>query len=184
VRTDRAGQSALLLLDAVEILDRERIPYVVIGAFALSALGVVRASRDADALLQVSHARLIKLRALFEASGFETTIRRGDREDPIPGMLIVRDSYGNQVDLLEGLRGLDPDTFSRSLKVAFLKHEICIASREDFIAMKCFAGGPQDVLDARAAYDTAPGPVNIDLLRALTRRFGREASDHLERVLA
>ena len=27
-----------------------------------------------------------------------------------------------------------------------------IVGREDFIAMKCFAGSPQDLLDARSAY--------------------------------
>ena len=49
--------------------------------------------------------------------------------------------------------------------------------------MKCFAGGPQDVLDARSAYHSALGPVNLDLVRALTRRFGRDAADKLEQVL-
>jgi hypothetical protein len=40
VRTQRAGQSALLFLDVVEILAREHIDYLVIGAFALSAHAV------------------------------------------------------------------------------------------------------------------------------------------------
>lgn len=50
-----------------------------------------------------------------------------------------------------------------------------IAGREDFIAMQCFAGSPQDLLDARSAYQAAPGPIDPDLLRTRTvaRRFGR-----------
>jgi hypothetical protein len=56
--------------------------------------------------------------------------------------------------------------------------------REDFIAIKCFAGGPQDMIDARSAYRSAQGPVDVDLLRTVTRRFGREAADKLEQVLA
>ena len=59
-----------------------------------------------------------------------------------------------------------------------------IVGREDFIAMKCFAGGPQDIMDARSAYRSAQGPVDLDLLRAVTRRFGRDAADKLEEVLA
>jgi len=62
--------------------------------------------------------------------------------------------------------------------------DLRIVGREDFIAMKCFAGGPQDILDAKSAYLGAQGPVNLDLLRTLTRRFGREAADKLEEVLA
>jgi hypothetical protein len=59
-----------------------------------------------------------------------------------------------------------------------------IVGREDFIAMECFAGSPQDILDAQSAYHSAQGPVDLDLLRAVARRFGRDAADRLEQVLA
>jgi hypothetical protein len=174
VRTQRAGQSVLLLLDVVEILQQENIEYAVIGAFALSAHGVVRASTDADALLST----------LFDRAGFRTELRRGDAEDPIPTMLFLHDGYNNHVDLLGGLRGMDPAVFSRTVNVPFMDVNLRIVGREDFIAMKCFAGGPQDILDAQSAFDSAQGPVDLDLLRAVTRRFGRDAADKLEQVLA
>jgi len=40
-RTTAPGQSALLLLDAVEVLTREGIRYAVIGAMAASLHGIV-----------------------------------------------------------------------------------------------------------------------------------------------
>jgi hypothetical protein len=184
VRTQRAGQSALLLLDVVEILQQENFEYAVIGAFALSAHGVVRASTDVDALLFTTPERLANLRALCDRAGFRTDLRRGDADDPIPTMLILHDGYNNRVDLLGGLRGVDPAVFSRSVDVPFMDVNLRIVGREDFIAMKCFAGGPQDILDAQAAFDSAQGPVDLDLLRAVTRRFGRDAADKLEQVLA
>jgi len=184
VRTSRAGQSALLLLDAVEILQRENINYAVIGAFALSVHGAVRASTDVDALLFTTPEHLTILRTLFERAGFRTELRRGDAEDPILSMLTLRDGYNNQVDLLGGLRGMDPGIFDRTVEVPFIGVNLRFVGREDLIAMKCFAGGPQDILDARSAYRSAQGPVNLDLLRALTRRFGRDAADALEQVLA
>lgn len=183
MRTTRPGQSALLLLDAVEILRQESVDYLVIGAFALSVHGVVRASRDVDALLSIAPGRLAELRAGFERAGFGTILRRGDANDPIPAMFILTDPHGNQVDLLGGLRGLDPKAFSRGIEVPFLGETLRIVGREDFIAMKCFAGGPQDILDARSAYHGAPGPVDLDLLRTVTRRFGRDAADRLESVI-
>jgi len=64
------------------------------------------------------------------------------------------------------------------------KLNLRIIGREDFIAMKCFAGGPQDILDAQSAYRSAQGPVDLDLLRRVARRFGRDAADNLEQVLA
>lgn len=184
MRTDRAGQSALLLLDVIEILKREKLDYLVIGAFALSAHAVVRASSDVDALLHISYAQLTKLSSRFESAGFMATLRPGDAEDPILGMLVLGDAHGNRVNLLGGLRGLDPKVFSRAIEVTFLNENLRIVSREDFIAMKCFAGGPQDMADARSAFRAAQGPVDLDLLRAAARRFGRDAADKLEEILA
>jgi predicted nucleotidyltransferase len=183
VRTARPGQSALLFLDVTEILARENIDYVIIGAFALSAHGVVRASSDVDALLYVSYPRLARISTMFEAAKFGVTLRRGDDDDPILSMLVLTDGYGNRVELLGGLRGLDPKVFSRAIEVQFYGVNLRIVGREDFIALKCFAGGPRDLEDARAAFEAAQGPVDLDLLRAVTRRFGREAADRLEEIL-
>ena len=76
------------------------------------------------------------------------------------------------------------ELFSRTMKIPFMGLTLRIVGREDFIAMKCLAGGPQDLIDARSAYRNAPGPINLDLMRTVTRRFGREAADKLEEVLA
>jgi predicted nucleotidyltransferase len=184
VRTLRAGQSALLFLDVVEVLVRENVDYLVIGAFALSAHAVVRASNDVDALLSASYRRLAELSTLFEAAGFNVTLRRGDEDDPILSMLVLSDTHGNRVELLGGLRGLDPEVFLRAIEVPFQGVDLRIVGREDYIAMKCFAGGPQDLADARAAFEGAQGPVDLDLLRAVTRRFGRDAADRLEELVA
>jgi hypothetical protein len=184
MRASRPGQSALLLLDAIELLRRENIDYLVIGAFALSVHGVVRASRDADALLRISLSGITRLQHMFEVAGFQVTLRQGDADDPIPMMLVLSDSHGNQVDLLGGLRGLDPKVFSRGIEVPFLGDTLRFVGREDFIAMKCFADGPQDLLDAKDAYLGAEGPVDLDLMRRITRRFGRDAADRLEGMFA
>jgi hypothetical protein len=184
VRTQHAGQSVLLFLDAVGILQREKVNYAVIGAFALSVHGTVRATMDVDAVLFAPLRRLANLSTAFDNAGFRTELRRGDPDDPVPAMLILRDVYDNQVELLGGLRGMDPEVFSRTVEVPFMGVSLRFVGREDLIAMKCFAGGPQDVIDARSAYRGAQGPVNIDLLRTVTRRFGRDAADKLEEVLA
>ena len=156
----------------------------MIGAFALSVHGAVRATTDVDALLFTTPGRLAELSILFKQTGFGTELRHGDANDPIQGLLVLSDSYGNHVELLGGLRGMDPQVFSRALEIQFRDQSVRVVGREDFIAMKCFAGGPQDVLDAISAYRAAQGPLDLDLLRTVTRRFGRDAADKLEQVLA
>jgi len=184
VRTQKLGQSALLFLDVVQILQLEKVNYAVIGAFALSVYGEVRGTMDVDAVLFTPPQNLTTLRAVFDRTGFATELRRGDADDPIPCMLVLSDDYGNRVELLGGLRGMDPEACLRTVEIPLLGVNLTIVGREDFIAMKCFAGRPQDVLDAQSAYRGAEGPVNLDLLRAVTRRFGRGAADNLEKVLA
>ncbi len=53
MRTRRSGESALLLLDVVDLLAREQVGYAVVGAMAASVHGVLRASMDADAVSEL-----------------------------------------------------------------------------------------------------------------------------------
>jgi predicted nucleotidyltransferase len=183
LRARQAGQSVLLLLDVVAVFKDQAIDYAVIGAVAASVHGELRATADADALISVTAAKLARLGSTFKNLGFETELRRGDADDPIPAMLIIGDTHGNRVDLLGGLRGLDPRSFSRTVEIRFSGESLRIIGREDFIAMKCYAGGPQDIADARAAFNGAQQPIDLDLLREVTRRFGRTAADILEHVI-
>jgi hypothetical protein len=170
-------------LDVVEILARENIPYAVIGALAASVHGAVRASMDADLLLFAGVQAADGLHDAFQDAGFLTQLTRGDLEDPIPGLLRLHDSHGNRVDLLLGLRGMDPAAVSRVIEVPFQGASLAFIGREDFIAMKVFAGGPLDLVDAARAVAAAGTSLDLELLRQLARRYGREAGETLERLL-
>jgi len=178
------GQSILLLLDVAAVLEEQDIEYAVIGAMAASVYGFIRATTDADALVSLGVPKLRRLEKALKKAGFSTDLRHGDAEDPIPALLAVTDRHGNRVDLLAGLRGLDAAAFSRAITVPFSGSSLRVIGREDFIAMKCFAGGPQDLADARHAFKAARERIDIDLLRKLSRRFGRQAADMLEQVVS
>lgn len=177
------GQSALFLLDVAAVLTEQEIEYMVIGAMAAAVHGSIRATTDADALVSVGKSKLAQLKGVLKKAGFNVELRSGDADDPIPALLVLGDKHGNRVDLLCGLRGLEKDVFSRAITVPFLGSSLRVVGVEDFVAMKCFAGGPQDLADARAALKTASEPINVDLLRRLSRRFGRPAADALEQLL-
>jgi hypothetical protein len=177
------GQSILLLLDVAQLLVKERVDYAVVGAMAGAVHGTIRATTDADALVSVALPRLGQLEKAFRKAGFRSELRRGDPQDPIPAMLVLSDRHGNRVDLLAGLRGLDPEVYSRLITVPFRGATLRVVGREDFIAMKCFAGGPQDIADARDALQTPGARTDMALLRQVTRRFGRAATDILESLL-
>ena len=139
---------------------------------------------DADAVLSLTAAELGSLERKFKAEAFQTELRRGDPEDPIAALLALTDRYGNRVDLLAGLRGLEAEAFSRAIDVPFAGEVLRVAGREDFIAMKVFAGGPQDLTDARSALAAAQGSLDLSLLRRLAKRYGHAASESLEALLS
>ena len=180
MRTSAPGQSALLMADVAEFLATQGVRYAVIGAMAAAVHGVVRASLDADAVvtLPVQEARALR-QSLIEA-GFEAQLRVGDVDDPIPALLEIRDRHGNRVDLLIGLRGMDPEALNRTRQVVLAGTTLEIVGREDFVAMKAFAGGPVDLADARAVMDLDRGSLDVELLRRLAQRFGRETVKAVE----
>ncbi|TLY94258.1 MAG: hypothetical protein E6K44_03425 [Gammaproteobacteria bacterium] len=87
------------------------------------------------------------------------------------------------MDLLAGLRGLEPAAFSRAITVPFQGQPLRVIGREDFIAMKTFTGGPAVMMDARAAIRVAGDSLDLTLLRRLTERYGRSTRDALEAML-
>jgi len=171
------------MADVAELLAKQGVRYAVIGAMAAAVHGVVRASLDADAVvaLQVREAQALR-QSLVEA-GYEVLLRTGDVDDPIPALLEVKDHHGNRVDLLIGLRGMDPELMNRTRQVRLAEAILEVVGREDFIAMKAFAGGPVDLADARAVIDLDPESLDLELLRRLAQRFGREAARTVEDLI-
>lgn len=181
--TGGPGQSPLLLAAVALELDSRGIGYVVIGAMAAAVHGVVRASLDADALVDASVQRLADLSTRLESRGWRVELRRGGIDDPIGAVLTVVDGHGNRVDLLAGLRGAEPATFQRALEVPFEGVALRVAGLEDFVAMKAYAGGPRDLDDARRVLAVAAGGVDEPLVRRIAASYGRECVAVLDSLL-
>jgi predicted nucleotidyltransferase len=183
VRASRSGESALLLLDVVEALADNGFDYAVVGALAAAIHGAVRASLDADAVLSADPREAARIKSLLEGQGLQVELSRGDAGDPIAALLRVCDVHGNRVDLLLGLRGMRPEVFVRSVPIDFQGGKVMFAGREDFIAMKAYAGSPLDMRDAVCAIEAAGLSLDNDLLRRIAAGYGHEASATVEKLL-
>lgn len=161
-----------MLLDVVAVLTGAALPYAVVGAMAAAVHGVIRASVDADLVLAADRDQLRRLAQEFADTGFQTQLRESYPDDPIAAVLALSDAYGNRVDLLAGLRGLEPEAFSRVVTVSFQGEALRVIGLEDFIAMKLFAGGPTHKADARAAIRIAGAALDRTLLKRLAERYG------------
>lgn len=182
MRATAPGQSALLLLDVIGVLKKSRVPYAVIGAFAASFYGVVRASMDADAVifLPKGSADLETWHLRFQDAGLKSTIRRGDAHDPIGAVLNLEDRFHNRVDLLLNIRGVTAAALPRAIETEFLRARISIIGLEDFIAMKIFAGSPQDLDDVAGVLKVSHGRIRLPLLTRLVDAYGTNAKRTLQ----
>lgn len=185
MRAKGPGQSALLLLDVIGVLDRLHVPYAIIGAFAASFYGVVRASMDADAVVSLTPGKS-DVKALSEGlqeAGLKTAYRQGDSKDPIGAVLHAEDCFGNRVDLLMGIRGMSDAAFSRTVEAEFMRARIRVIGLEDFIAMKVFAGSPRDLGDVVGVLKVSSHRINLPLLTELARRYGKGTAHRLQSLL-
>jgi hypothetical protein len=185
IRTTGPAQPAELLLDVVELLTDFNLHYAVVGALAVSYFGVPRATADADAVLWFKGSGKSEqdLVDRLRAAEYRAQLKRGDIDDPIAGTIVVQDRHGNRVDLLLAVHGMDPEAAGRGVTAALLDSSVRIIAAEDLIAMKIFAGGPQDLEDVRGILQVSGQLLNLELLRNLTGRYGPGIENKLAALL-
>jgi predicted nucleotidyltransferase len=184
MRTTAPGQSALLLLDIIDILNERAVAYAIIGAFAASFYGVVRASLDADAVISIQTAQdAIDLCQDVLVKNFVVDHRRGDRDDPIAAVINIQDRFHNRVDLLIGIHGMTQELFGRVQTAPFMGSLIKIVGLEDFIALKIFAGSPKDTQDIIGTLKVSGQKIDLNLLKQLTSSYGADGLQKLEIIL-
>ncbi len=184
MRTRSPGQSALLLLDVIQVLNKFKVSYAIIGAFAASFYGIVRASLDADAVISINGQEDAKqLCAIFKEKGLRVEYRRGDLDDPVRSVINIQDDFYNRVDLLTGIKGMEEDVFKRVKRTKFMGCSIKLIKLEDFIAMKIFAGSPKDIQDVIGVLEISAHKIYLPLLKKIAVGYGRRCLNRLNELL-
>ncbi len=180
------GESSLLFLDVIKVLDKCKVPYAIIGAFAASFYGLVRASLDVDAVISVegNENKLRKLLSSLEDKNFNVGFQRGDFTDPVRGVINIEDKVGNRVDLLIGIRGMKDDVYKRVVPEKFMKKLVKIVGLEDLIAMKIYAGSTKDIQDVIGVLQVSGERVNLPLLKKITLQYGKKELEKLNQLLS
>ncbi|HYM36466.1 MAG TPA: DUF6036 family nucleotidyltransferase, partial [Steroidobacteraceae bacterium] len=179
------GQSPLLLADVAAVLNSQKIDYAVVGALAVAVHGMMRASIDADAIVAATTSQLAGLQKQLVEAGFDVEQRRGGVDDPIAAMIIIADRFGNRVDLLIGMKGLEGSVYERAIQMQIpgFHSTLKIVGREDLIAMKIAAGAPKDLLDAEGCIRVAGKLLDVALVRRLAKQFGQDAEKNCAKLL-
>jgi hypothetical protein len=152
-------QVAAVLAEAVEALDRAKLPYLLVGGLASSLLGRPRCSTDVDLLVRPADAPAAL--AAFEKGGFRT-------ERTNPHWLFKAFHRDVLVDLLFQARGaiyVDDEMLRRSTLRSYRDVPVRVVPAEDLIVMKAIVHDeetPRHWADALAV--VAAGQLDWDYL--------------------
>jgi hypothetical protein len=135
-----------------DIFNKYSVEYALIGAYAASAWGVVRATKDIDFITHIPPESVEDIKKEFAANGFDVEVIKGDVKDPISGVikLICKGSYGKEViDVILGIRGISMEVYKRVIDISVFGVRLPVLSPEDIIISKLIAGSPVDLDDAK-----------------------------------
>jgi hypothetical protein len=145
-----------LLADVSGALDRRGVSHAAIGAAALAAHGVPRATTDIDLLTLEEGCLDDAWWAAVRSARVSVDIRRGDAADPLAGVVRFVASGEAPVDLVVGRHAWQRDLLGRAVRTQIGDAAVPVVRAEDLVLLKLYAGGPQDAWDIDQLLDVTP----------------------------
>lgn len=137
-----------LLHEVLDVLERRGTTAGLIGAVALAAHGIVRATLDYDLLVLDRGVLEAAAWTKLAEGGAVVEIRRGDLEDPLAGVVRISREGQAPVDLVVGKSPFLDGVLARRQELVVRGRRVPVVLGADLLLLKVFAGGPQDLLDA------------------------------------
>jgi hypothetical protein len=132
----------------VAVLERLGVRYALIGAGALAVHGVARSTFDLD-LLTTNRAVLDPgvWVDLIADGRVHVTVRLGDADDPLAGLVRVDAAGERDVDVVVGRWAWQTEAVERASLVVAGGLQLPVVVPADLILLKLYAGGSQDKWD-------------------------------------
>lgn len=152
------------------LLDR----YALIGGFAVAAWGVPRATHDLEFALALGGGDPV---AMFRHLGVE--YQAGDADDPLCGVFLLTvtiEDVAIPVQLIVLPSVWNTVIFRGITTLSVFGCAVPVVSWQSLILLKLYAGGPQDLLDARQVLAVCqPGQVDMQTISLLADQLGLSA---------
>ncbi|MFY9826945.1 MAG: hypothetical protein WAM82_36675 [Thermoanaerobaculia bacterium] len=134
-----------LLEEIRSTLEAAGIRHALIGALALAAYGVNRASVDLDLFVADASCLRPDLWADLRSRGIAVDVRKGDLTDPLAGVVRFQAPGESPIDIVVGKWTWQ----TRILERAELVGELLVVRAADLVLLKLYAGGSQDAWDVQ-----------------------------------
>ena len=145
--------------------------YALIGGFAVAAWGVPRATQDIHFAVAIGTKNVEEL-ALFLNGRYEA----GGAGDPLRGVIrttVAASSVSVPVQLIVLPDAITEAVFQEVTTLSFMNRTVPVVGWERLVILKLYAGGPQDVFDARQILNVrGPSADEFRQITALARTLG------------
>jgi hypothetical protein len=137
-----------LLLDAGSALETAGIAYAVIGGCARNAYAEPRATKDVDFVAAGDLASYEAAVKALAARGFLQATTVGEETEPVPDLVLYRDTNRRRVDILFAKTEFERSALARrETRAPYDAVQLPVVSPEDLIVYKLIAGRTQDFAD-------------------------------------
>jgi hypothetical protein len=134
-----------LLEEISSTLEAAGIRHALIGAAALAAYGVNRASVDLDLFAADTSCLRPDLWADLQSRGVAVQVRKGDLTDPLAGVVRFQAPGETPIDVVVGKFVWQTRLLERAEPIG----EILVVRAADLVLLKLYAGGLQDAWDVQ-----------------------------------
>ena len=164
------------LLDATEqiadLLDRQGIHAIVIGAAAMAAHRYVRHTEDVDLGVNIAVRDLPKVAELLQEAAFDVACREPDGQDPLGGVIDVSGDFGlvQIVNFGERFPAIIDTGLAEATLATRATGRLRIIPLPHLIGLKLYAGGMKSKADIVELLRRNPS-FDREIIRSLCRRY-------------
>ncbi|HBL26412.1 MAG TPA: hypothetical protein DD490_06220 [Acidobacteria bacterium] len=153
-----------LLEEIRSILEEAGVRHALIGALALAAYGINRATVDLDLFTADASCLRPELWAALRDRGIAVDVRKGDLTDPLAGVVRFQAPGESPIDVVVGKFAWQTRLLERAEPIG----GTLVVRAADLVLLKLYAGGPQDAWDVQ---QLLARPFREDLVREVESRL-------------
>jgi predicted nucleotidyltransferase len=158
-------------------LSKHSLPYMVVGGQAVLLYGEPRLTRDIDITLGVDVDHLGEVLAVVQELNLKPLPKEIESFVRETMVLPTLDEHtGIRVDFIFSYTPYETGAIKRGNKVKIMGQEVNIASPEDLIIHKIFAGRPRDIEDVRTVLLKNPD-VDLQYIREWLKEFDESSEE-------
>src|SRR3989344_4755822 len=165
-----------------DFLNKEKIPYMIVGGITLAYHGLPRTTEDIDILIFLEEHKIKKFADFMKKNDFlidEEEIKTALKEKSHFSVFDKRSIF--RMDIKGVYNDLDKDSFSRRMKIHFRGLNLFINTPEDAIIAKLVFGSYRDLEDAKGIISRQRKKLEFDYIKDKCKKH--KVLDKLEKIL-